>query len=116
VWRAQIEAFLRDRLRLRLKDDQRLCRLTDGIDFLGYVVRPTHTLVRRRVVAHAHEALGAWERQHVRGRKLLAAEDDLRAIRAVAASYSGHFRHANSHRLRARFRRRYPWLRAVFHG
>src|SRR5690606_1428471 len=60
-WQSEIEQFLARSLRLKLKDDIRLRPLTDGIDFLGYIVRPTHTLVRRRVVAHAQEAFSAWE-------------------------------------------------------
>lgn len=56
-WQRQIEAFLTDTLDLRLKDEVKLRRLDDGLDFLGYVIYPTHTRVRRRVVAHLQEAL-----------------------------------------------------------
>jgi RNA-directed DNA polymerase len=42
-WRNQIEDFLGKVLKLSLKDDIRLRPLTAGIDFLGYVVYPTHT-------------------------------------------------------------------------
>ncbi len=31
----------------------------------------------------------------------------------ISASYEGHFRHANAHRLRAGFLRRFPWLPAA---
>jgi RNA-directed DNA polymerase len=92
-WRIQIQDFLRDELRLELKSDQRLKPLVDGIDFLGYVVRPTHTVVRRRVVAHARSKLAAFERSGDRSPRAL----DL--IRSVWQSYAGHFRHAASWRL-----------------
>ena len=112
-WRDEIEAFVHRELGLSLKDDQRLRRLTDGLDFLGYVIHPTHTRVRRRVVAHANAALAAWEREHVRRRHVQATPADLRSIGATLASYEGHFRHAASFRLRQSFHRRYPWLQAA---
>ena len=112
-WQKRIEAFLAERLGLRLKAEQKLCRLTDGIDFLGYVVRPTHTSVRRRVVSHARAALAAWESAHVVAGRITGTPDDFRAVRALWASYEGHFRHANANRLRSSFIRRFPWLPAA---
>ena len=109
-WQAQITAFLRDQLRLELKAEKRLARLGDGIDFLGYIVRPTHTLVRRRVVSHATEALASWEALHVRRGRIRATPDQRRQMRAVLASYTGHFRHANSYRLQQKLRSRFPWI------
>ena len=110
LWQDQIERFLGEKLRLSLKPDIRLRRLTDGLDFLGYVIHPTHTLVRRRAVAHATEAFADWERGHVRGNIITATSTELRRIRNQAASFDGHFRHANSHRLRAGMHKRFPWL------
>jgi RNA-directed DNA polymerase len=110
-WQQRIEAFLADRLALRLKAEIKLAPLTQGIDFLGYVVRPTHTLVRKRVVQHAREKLFAWQQQHVDTAGRVTATTAQRAqIRTVIASYAGHFHHANAYRLRADFRRRNPWL------
>src|SRR5690606_31635699 len=110
AWQADIERFLARELRLSLKADIRLRRLEAGIDFLGYVVRPSHTLARRRVVAHARQAFAAWEAHHVGGGRIHATPAELRAIQATAASYAGHLRHANSHRLQQQLRRRFPWL------
>jgi len=110
VWQTRIEEFLRTRLRLSLKADIRLRPLRDGIDFLGYVIHPTHTLARRRVVVHARETLQAWERAHVRGQQLHGTPEDFRRIGSVLASYQGHLRHANSHRLLQALHRRFPWI------
>lgn len=110
AWKQQIERFLLERLRLRLKKDQKLHQNRDGLDFLGYVIRPTHSLVRRRVVSHAREAFTAWERAHVRRNFLHVTPADLNKVRAVVASYQGHFRHAASFRLRANLHRRFPWM------
>lgn len=110
-WQMAIEAFLQDRLRLRLKDEVKLRPLTSGVDFLGYVARPTHRMVRRRVVAHAREKLRAWGKEHVRGRGFRASPDALGALRATWTSYAGHFGHAASGRLHERIHREFPWLR-----
>jgi RNA-directed DNA polymerase len=90
AWTVAIAAFLRAELRLELKADVRLRPLSAGVDFLGYVVYPTHVRVRRRVVRHAFSAIAA---------SLIAPPGRLRA---VLASYLGHFAHANAERLRAR--------------
>ncbi len=113
TWHRQIEAFLHRELGLRLKDDVRLRPLEDGIDFLGYIVRPTHTLVRRRVVTHAKTKLQAWERAHVRADAIVATPEALRAGLAVWRSYQGHFQHANTHRLQQGLQERFPWLPAL---
>ena len=112
-WQARIVDFLHTRLRLRLKPDIRLRRLGDGIDFLGYVVRPTHTLVRRRVVAHATQALATWEAAHVRRGRAQPTADALQQVRATLASYRGHFQHANAHRLQQRLLVRFPWIQEI---
>jgi hypothetical protein len=113
AWRDAITAFLGRELRLSLKPEIRLAPLGEGIDFLGYVVRPTHTRVRTRVLEHAQAALRAWEREHVVRRGLRVTPADLRRLSSVWASYSGHFRHADAHRLQARLFKRYPWLTAA---
>lgn len=113
AWQAQIEAFLQAELHLQLKDDVKLQPLTAGIDFLGYVIRPTHTTVRRRVVSHARESLSLFEQQNTSNGVLRIGRDQRRAVRATWASYQGHFQHANSHRLTANFYRRYPWLESM---
>lgn len=112
-WKARIVQFLADELRLSLKEDADPQPLAAGIDFLGYVVRPTHTTVRRRVVSHAQAALAAWESAHSDAGRITGTPNDFRAVRSIWASYEGHFQHANAHRLRAGFLRRFPWLQAA---
>jgi len=110
AWLVEIEQFLRDRLQLRLKPEIKLRRLSDGLDFLGYVVFPTHRLVRRRVVASARAALAAYEAAHVQLRTLQGTPADFRLIQARIGSYFGHLQHANAWRLRGSLHRRFPWL------
>jgi RNA-directed DNA polymerase len=93
IWQHQITEYLRRELRLELKADIKLRPLSAGIDFLGYVVYPTHVRVRRRVVRHAFAAIGA-SRQRTR--------EEREHQRSVLASYIGHFAHANARRLTAK--------------
>ena len=116
VWRQQIEHFLGKQLRLGLKADQRLRPLSTGIDFLGYVVYPTHTRVRRRVIAHATERLDTWHREHKVAAGVRATPEQLQQVDAIWASYTGHFRHANAHWLRQRLLARRPWLAALINS
>lgn len=105
-WQVRIVQFLQEALQLEIKDDAKLRPLSTGADFLGYVIYPTHRVVRRRVVGHCQMKLDDWHRHNPRPAR--AATEQLRAI---CASYRGHFRHANSWRLAHRLDRQYPWLR-----
>jgi hypothetical protein len=112
-WQCRIADFLREHLRLELKNDQKLRPLGDGIDFLGYIVRPTHTIVRRRVVAHAMAKLCEWECKHVRTGSSTSELKPLEQLRSMWASYAGHFRHAATFKLRNRIFTRFQWLAAA---
>ena len=112
-WKARIEEFLQDELHLRLKPGTKLIPAAGGIDFLGFVVRPHHLLVRRRVVHHAREALQRWGQQHRCAGAIRATPAALREIRSVWASYQGHFKHARDWNLRQRFHSEFPWLHAA---
>ncbi|MBN8922360.1 MAG: reverse transcriptase [Rhodanobacter sp. 68-29] len=112
-WQRRIADFLQRELHLVLKDDIRLRPLADGIDFLGYVVRPTHTLVRRRVAVHLRSALASWEQRHVGAGFIRATPAELRCVQSTLASYAGHLRHASSFRLRQSLHQRFPWLHSA---
>jgi hypothetical protein len=111
AWRTAIIDFLQDRLGLSLRDKGRLAPVANGIDFLGYILRPDYRLVRRRVVGHMKERMARHEKRIVRSNGTLvsppAASD---AVQATLASYCGHFRHAHSARLQEETFARYPWL------
>ena len=117
-WQAQIAAFLRHHLRLEFKSPQRIQRLSDGVDFLGYIVRPDYRLVRRRVVGNLHQRLQGHAKAICRpsaGGTLVDLQPRTRdALRATLASYQGHFLHANSYRLRERVLKRHAWLEQLF--
>jgi len=49
AWQAAIGSFLGEKLLLDLNGSRsRIAPLSSGVDFLGYIVHPHHTLVRRR--------------------------------------------------------------------
>lgn len=104
TWRDAIEVFLEGNLKLELKREQKLLPLERGIDFLGYVVFPTHRVVRRRVIGHARAKLAEWERRGDRSRRAVEL------LRSIVASYLGHFAHASSRIVVLSLSRRFPWL------
>ncbi len=112
-WQTRIADFLRTELRLELKPEQKLEPLTRGIDFLGYVAFPTHSVVRRRVIGHCRAKLAEWERDHYRRGRITGCRKALERARSVWASYSGHFSHASTFRVRLSIYRRFPWLAQV---
>jgi len=120
--RGAVQEFLRHRLQLDLNSRQhRLRPVSDGIDFLGYIARPTHVLVRRRVVNQCRQRLDSFEkRMAVRkgGKQEIVAwqfpPQDADALRATLASYLGHFTWADAYRLTMSLFHRFPVLRACF--
>ncbi len=98
AWRAQIIDFLHVKLALRLRDEGILKPVTDGLDFLGYIIRPHYMLVRRRVVNNFKQKkaryLEAYE--HQQGKMGLT---EIKAFLSVQASFKAHAKHANSYRL-----------------
>ena len=113
-WERQIERFLADELGLALKPERRLRPVRDGADFLGYIVRPHYRLVRRRVVGSLRQRLDAFERAAVSAAGLRLQPAARERLRAVLASYLGHFAHADAHRLVQRLFVERPWLGVLF--
>lgn len=87
-WANEIGAFLKNKLGLELNTKKTIIRpVSDGIDYLGYIVRPFYILVRRRVVNNLKQKIynGTLNKQSY-------------------VSYMGHFKHANAHRLKQSIR------------
>ena len=102
-WQVQIEQYLHQELKLTLNPKQRLARVSDGVDFLGYIVRKDYMLVRRRVVHNLKLKLGEFEKQLViekHGVRCYRFDQTLLdKLAAVLSSYLGHLKQANSWRL-----------------
>ena len=95
-WMEGIKGFLESELKLNLNYRRiKLRPVSDGIDFVGYVVRRDYILVRRRVVNNMNRKLQYFE-QH---RYNSLNHEMLENLRSSVQSYLGHFKWANSYRL-----------------
>jgi len=91
LWQARIEEFLQSKLNLRLHPKRRkILPISNGIDFLGYIIRPTYVLVRQRVINNLKAKIRQFKEAKVK---------DFKKFCDMFASYKGHFKHANSYRL-----------------
>ena len=96
---SKIEKYLNSKLALELREHKILRSVNDGLDFLGYIIRPQYVLVRRRVVQNFKykkaKYLDAYEQQ--KGRMGL---EEIKQFLSVQASFVGHISHANSYNLK----------------
>jgi hypothetical protein len=117
--RNTIDWFLDSRLALSLNDQYaRIDSVRRGIDFLGYIIRPRYLLVRNRAVNHLKTRLREFEKRLVsvsQGFRLVHYHYELlEKLRVVIASYFGHFKWANTHRLKESILARFGFLRDFF--
>lgn len=96
-WMEEIREFLENKLRFALNPKMiKLQPISNGIDFLGYIVRSNYILVRRRVINNMDRKLKYFERRGLTGWDYETLEE----MRSSVQSYLGHFKWANSYRLR----------------
>ena len=97
----EIVLYLRDNLKLELREQFYQRSVERGIDFLGYIVRPTHTLVRQRVVNNfKYKKAQFLENTFKEGTCSL---EDATKFREINASFYGHIKHADSDRLTKKY-------------
>ena len=94
----QIVDYLEKELELKLRDRYILRANSEGLDFLGYIIRPHYTLVRRRVVHNFKYKKALYLAEYERQKGKMALEE-IRAFLSVQASFAGHIKHANSFKL-----------------
>lgn len=89
----KIEEYLETNLQMKLNQKKtKIKKLSAGIDFLGYFIKPNYSLVRRRVVAALKSKLYSMNSAH----ESVSANHAL----SVVNSYYGHFGRAASRNLR----------------
>lgn len=92
-----IENYLKNELFLELRADSRLRENKDGVDFLGYVIRPNYILVRQRVVNNFKcNKARFYEYYENGGDRVLAP---ILKYNERVASFRAHIKHANSYKL-----------------
>jgi len=118
-WKMQIEVFLEKELLLQLNPTrERLRPVSDGIDFLGYIVRRDYLLVRRRVINHLSLKLKIFEEDLVKvdeGVNYFHFDEEyLNKLHATLSSYLGHFKLANTFKLWKKIWNKFRFLRQYF--
>jgi RNA-directed DNA polymerase len=93
--------------------------VSNGINFLGYIVRRNYILVRRQMLNNLKSRLSAFERKLIKKDqfpyvRVIYEHQTLENLRAVLASYIGHFKWANSYRLQMSLMKRYGFLKRFF--
>lgn len=114
-WLREVSHFLKERLDLELNPKKQILQPVDkGIDWLGYIVRPDHILVRRKVVGRLKQKLYHFNKTLLRYPEVSFKQDqrmlpfkeyapdlsEIQKMLSVINSYYGHFRKADSFRLR----------------
>ncbi len=86
----KIENYLAQNLELELHPNKwKIKPISSGIDFLGYFIKPSHTLVRRRVIKNFKKKLHTYQ----------TGNKNMKFILSSINSYYAHFNHAASYRL-----------------
>ena len=117
--RENIRRFLFERLNLSLNEKfTSVLPVSNGIDFLGYIIKEGYTLARRRVVNNLKSKLNYFEKELIskkNGIKLIRYDIDvINNLRSVLASYFGHLKWADTYRLKSAIIGRYGFLKEYF--
>ncbi|MEI6806469.1 MAG: reverse transcriptase/maturase family protein [Myxococcaceae bacterium] len=113
IWESAIRTFLKQRLHLELHDKSILKPISQGVDFLGYIVRPDYLLPRHRVIKNAEQRISELEEplapQVLQNHEVWPIDSDkIQQLRSSWASYGGHFKHADSYRSLRRLWEKHP--------
>ncbi len=97
-WRKEIGNFLEEKLKLKLHPKKQVIQTVDkGINFVGYIVKPSHILVRRRVVKSLKSRLLQFNNTQEE-----IPKEEMGKVLSVVNSYYGQFKHANTFGLRSK--------------
>lgn len=100
IWRDEISKFLKEKLELKLHPKKQILQTVDkGINFVGFLVKPEYTIIRKRIVSSFKEKL-----KYFNQTKDLEVEPP--KMLAVINSYYGQFNHAKTFSLRKKL-----WLK-----
>lgn len=100
AWRRQIEEFLEKELRLKLHSQKTVLQpIKRGINFVGFIVKPRYSLMRRKIVINLKEKLYKFNCAPI-PTDYEIFKQELKKILATINSYYGQFKHANTFNLR----------------
>lgn len=94
----KIKLFLKNNLKLEIHPQKIILNTVEnGIDFLGFFVKPNYILVRKNVVSNLREKLYYFFKNKDNNQ---LTKDEVVKIQNMLNSYFGHFKHANSYNLK----------------
>lgn len=95
----KIERYLSKNLSLRLRKEYRLRANSSGLDFLGYIIRASHILVRKRVINNYKfkKAKYLTRYENLKGKMNI---EEIKKFLAIQASFLAHIKWANSYNLK----------------
>jgi len=94
----EIKNYLWQNLRLELRADTKLKSHRDGLDFLGYIIRPNYILTRQRVVNN-YKYKKAKYLQNYEQKKGKMSLEEIKKFLSVQASFVSHIKHSNGFNL-----------------
>lgn len=102
IWRDEIDKFLQRELKLKLHPQKQILQsINKGINFVGFVVKPDYTLMRRRIVKNLKGKLWKFNQNLEK-----ITEQEIRQVLSMVNSYYGQFRHSNTFGLRQKLWRK----------
>lgn len=108
IWGRQLNQFLKEKLKLELHPQKTILQsIYKGINFVGFIVYPNHTLIRNRIVRKFKNKLWLFNKkilslnlEHPIRLWTPELRDDFQEIFATVNSYYGQFKHADTFCLR----------------
>lgn len=100
-WKQAIGKFTADILKLKLHPKKQIIGpVRQGIDFLGYIIKPNYILARRRIIGTFKHKLTEFNNQLAGATTAETIEAVVKQAHAASNSYFGHFQHGNCFSLR----------------
>ena len=107
-WKKKIDDFLQNNLKLKLHPKKQVLQsIYKGANFVGFIVKPSHTFIRGRIVKklkcklyYFNKKILNLDMEHPIRLWTPELRDDFKEIFATVNSYYGQFKHANTFKLR----------------
>jgi len=101
----EIEKCLNNEMLLDFNKKTGIFPISQGVDFVGYRIWPTHRLLRKRSIKKFKRKLRVFKKKYVTG------EITYEEINGCVQSWIGHAKHADSYRLRTKLFREFKLVR-----
>jgi hypothetical protein len=108
--------FVKNNLLLDLKKESILLPISNGIDFLGYIIRPYSIYVRKRVLYNFKKKLLTANKELLENKQFFFEKGSFeeKAFRSSFCSYLGHFKHANNFKLKQQTMNEFSFTKICF--